>query len=306
MTIVRPWDSGGLFLKAKLFINHALDDDRASEERMLWASLALELLAKAALSRVSPVLIATPSEEGNSLLVATGLIDGDVRFRSIQAKTLFTRCAKAFKPFNEGEALEIAQARNAYLHTATPTITKLPESNWWPRYWAQAHILITASNRELDEFVGSDRVDEVEKHLAQNQKNLEDQAAMLLQRAVQQYSRFKADEMHAKELHEWVNFRPALTYSDFIYHEPYPCIICEGMGELGGDEISEATPHHDEVPGHGWQSWVELTVYSDFFGCENCHLVLDRHELIQIAELPETFTAEGEIEDFAEPEYGND
>lgn len=228
MTNVRRWDSSALFLKARLFINHALDDERATEERLLWASLALELLAKAALSRVSPVLIATPSEEGNSLLVATGLIDGDVRFRSIEAKTVFTRCAKAFKPFNGKEALKIAHARNAYLHTAAPTITKLPADQWWPRYWAQAHVLITALDRYLHDFVGHDRVKEVESHLGRNQKNLETQAAMLLKRAAQQYSRFNANEMHAIELHEWMNFRPSMTSSDFKYRAPHPVSSAEG------------------------------------------------------------------------------
>jgi len=76
----KPWDPDALFVKAKLFLNHAMDDEsRQFDEQALWASLALELLAKAALAKVSPVLIAVPTEEGNSLLVACGLVEGDVR-----------------------------------------------------------------------------------------------------------------------------------------------------------------------------------------------------------------------------------
>ncbi|GAC59846.1 hypothetical protein GSI01S_06_00010, partial [Gordonia sihwensis NBRC 108236] len=98
-----PWNPDALWIKAKLFINHALDDDepRDFDERALWASLALELLAKAALARVSPLLIAVPNEDGHNLLVASGLVQGEARFTSVQARTLFSRCAKAFKPFNE-------------------------------------------------------------------------------------------------------------------------------------------------------------------------------------------------------------
>ncbi len=108
----KPWDPDALFIKAKLFLNHAMDDDsRQFDEQALWASLALELLAKAALAKVSPVLIAVPTEEGNSLLVASGLVEGDVRFTSVQAKTLFARCARAFKPFSEKESKAIASAR---------------------------------------------------------------------------------------------------------------------------------------------------------------------------------------------------
>ena len=116
----KPWDPDALFLKAKLFVNHAMDEEgRQFDEQALWASLALELLAKAALGRVSPVLIAVPTEEGHSLLVASGLVDGDVRFTSVQAKTLFARCARAFKPFSEKESKAIAAARNDCLHPHT-------------------------------------------------------------------------------------------------------------------------------------------------------------------------------------------
>ena len=57
----KPWDPDALFIKAKLFLNHAMDDDsRQFDEQALWASLALELLAKAALAKVSPVLMTAP------------------------------------------------------------------------------------------------------------------------------------------------------------------------------------------------------------------------------------------------------
>ena len=85
----KPWDPDALFIKAKLFLNHAMDDDsRQFDEQALWASLALELLAKAALAKVSPVLIAVPTEEGNSLLVASGLVEGNVLHTTQLIKTL--------------------------------------------------------------------------------------------------------------------------------------------------------------------------------------------------------------------------
>lgn len=94
--MISPYDHEALWVKAKLFINRAMDDDeaRSFEEQALWASLALELLAKAALARVSPLLIAEPNEEGSNLLIASGLLEGDARFTSLRAKTLFSRCHK--------------------------------------------------------------------------------------------------------------------------------------------------------------------------------------------------------------------
>ena len=55
----------------------------------MWASAALELLGKAALARVSPLLIAAPNEEGLNILIATGLIEGNAKFVSVSASTIF-------------------------------------------------------------------------------------------------------------------------------------------------------------------------------------------------------------------------
>ncbi|MEO7261017.1 MAG: hypothetical protein ABI047_07165 [Jatrophihabitantaceae bacterium] len=68
------YDFEALWMKARLFLAHAMDDDepRTFDERALWASLALELLAKSALSNAHPVLIANPTEEGTNLLIASG------------------------------------------------------------------------------------------------------------------------------------------------------------------------------------------------------------------------------------------
>lgn len=90
-----PYDHEALWLKAKLFINRAMDDDgyRSFDEQLLWASLALELLAKAALARVSPLLIVEPTEDGTNLLIASGLVKGDPRFRRYEQR----RCLRDAK-----------------------------------------------------------------------------------------------------------------------------------------------------------------------------------------------------------------
>jgi len=93
--VTAPYDYEALWLKAKSFLNRAMDDEgdeRSFDEQALWASLALELLAKAALARVSPLLIAEPTQDGTNLMIASGLIEGDARFTSVRAKTLYSRC----------------------------------------------------------------------------------------------------------------------------------------------------------------------------------------------------------------------
>jgi hypothetical protein len=57
---------------AMAFINRALDVNDDFEERAFWAACSLELLAKAALTRINPALVADIDREGMSLLLLLG------------------------------------------------------------------------------------------------------------------------------------------------------------------------------------------------------------------------------------------
>lgn len=302
-----PWNSDALWMKAKLFINLAMDDEdqRSFEERALWASLALELLGKAALSRVSPLLIATPSEDGENLLAAAGLIAGTPRFKSIPAHTLFSRCAAAFRPFSAREAAKIAENRNEYLHSATASFAPIPESAWWPRYWSQARTLIEACDEDLDSFVGSTRVAAVERFLEQNERNITERVEMLIERARRDLARFVAGDMLVRESESWAHPRDLSV--NLRYNALATCPACgSSSGCLEGDEIMETAVSYDRMSEEDVYVTLHHDVGADYFSCSTCRLVLDGYELLEAAELPTSIAAEDEAAGAWEPDYGND
>lgn len=300
------YDHDALWLKAKLFMNLATEDGdhRTFEERALWASLALELLGKAALSKVSPLLIAVPHEEGINVLIASGLMAGDARFESINASTLFKRCARAFKPFSESQAIAIARARNSYVHGGEPTFSKLPPEAWWPRFWAQAVILVHAQDRTLEELLGGRGSQDAERHLATNSKNIEHRTEMLLERARQRVELAKSGAHTAKQAAEWA--RPVSLDAGLKYDTTATCPACGGEGKLEGEHDQDHEIIVDRISDEDFDVWVEVTVDADYFSCQNCRLVLDDFELLDQAGLETTFTTLGDVADFAEPDYGND
>lgn len=289
-------------MKARLFINRAMDSEehRSFDEQALWASLSLELLAKAALSRVSPLLIATPNEEGTNLLIASGLVEGEAAFQSIPAKTVFARCAKAFRPFSLKEAATIAAGRNEYLHGGTATITALPAYAWWPRFWAQAAILLTAQDREIEEFVGPDRAPVVEKHLASNRQHIEDRVTALIERAKQRLSLHQAGLMTARQEAEWA----ATTdpFAGLSHRTEAICPACGSTGTLEGEDVLSYEMEYEQLGEEDFKVWVNLTVGSDYFGCPACHLTLDRYELVKAAGLDEEFADVGGPADYPDPD----
>jgi hypothetical protein len=277
-------------------------DQRSFDERALWASLALELLAKAALARVSPLLIATPTEDGRNLLIASGLVSGDAAFNTVTARTLYKRCGWAFRPFDSDEAEQISRARNEYLHSAGVGYI-IPDFAWWPRFWGQASILIHALDKTLEDFVGADRLADVEARLEQNQRNLEDRYETLMERAVQRLAQYKSGTLPARIADEW---KRASLGLGLPHSEGHECPACGDLGWLEGEDVIEVEPRYERVGSDDYDVWVDLTVATDYFSCETCHLVLDSYELIEKAGLPLEFSDEGDMADYYEPDYGND
>lgn len=306
--MIAPYDHEALWSKAKVFLNRAMDPDpsRSFDEQALWASAALELLGKAALARVSPLLIAEPTEEGVNILIATGLIEGSAKFTSVSASTIFKRCQRAFRPFSAADAQQFAAARNEYLHGSDIGFMTLPPQAWWPRYWALAAILITAQDREIEDLVGPDRVRVVEAHLEQNSKNVEHRTEALVARARQRIAQYRAGTLPAKIQMEWRS-NPDLTIG-LKYSTTETCPACEGVGALEGDDGSDMSYEYDYGDGEYdlGDAWAEITVPAEYFSCPTCHLVLDGYELIEHAGLPDAFVVIDPDPEWPEPEYGND
>jgi hypothetical protein len=280
------------------------DESRSFDERALWASLALELLAKAALARASPALIADPAEDGINLLIASGLIEGDVRFNSVRAKTIFMRCQRAFKPFSAKEAELFTNARNAYLHSSSIEFATIPPRAWWPKYWSLAIVLITALDRDIEELVGDDRRQIVEDHLTQNSKNIEHRTETLIERAKLRLAQYRNESLPAKVAAE---FRPGFDRSAGLkFSEPETCPACGSMGTIEGESDSDTDVTYEQVDEYDFVASVTVTVESEYFSCSTCQLVLDGYELIEQAGLPESFYTEGDSADFVGQEYGND
>lgn len=306
-----PYDHEALWSKAKVFLNRAMDPGpgRSFDEQALWASAALELLGKAALARVSPLLIAEPTEEGANILIATGLIEGTAQFTSVSASTVFKRCQRAFRPFSASDALKFASARNEYLHGSGVGFMTVPPQAWWPRYWALAVILVMAQDREIEDLVGPDRVRAVEAHLAQNARNVEHRTEALIARARQRLAQYRAGTLPARIQAEWRSSSD-LT-SGRTYYAAQECPACGEDGTLEGDDGSDVQSfeyNYDREDGSPVGATAQINVPAEYFSCPTCHLVLDTYELIGQADLPDSFEFIDNDPDWPEeePDYGND
>lgn len=293
------------WVKARLFINRALDGDemRSEDERRLWATLALEVLAKWALARHSPTLVADPEKGGGAeLFKALGLKEG-IPEVSITVTTAFKRCETLYRHFSAQEAGKFSAARNEYLHGTSIELLNLPGDAWWSRYWSLVAVLLTAHGTGFDELVGLSHVAEVEELLTKNAKRIEQRVKTSIEAARLALSTYENGMMLASEAARWEATRDQRAMLQYQAE-----VICPACGSYGTAE-SDTEDAEDRYWSGDPEEAPTLTVWftPDYFSCPKCHLVLDEYELLEEAGLAEQrqIDAEDDWTDW-EPEYGND
>ncbi|WJY98603.1 hypothetical protein [Corynebacterium fournieri] len=299
---MNPFAAEGFWNKAILFINRATEpgEGRSEDERRFWAALSLEQAAKWALAEISPALVVDPQRDGGSQLLQALELKESNKAVTAQASTIFTRCGSALRPFNREEALKIAEARNDYLHGAGVDILLLPNQIWWPRIWSLFNVLLLSGQRTFDDFVGSAMANKIESLLAANKRNLEVHYEALLASAQSRYQRRQSGMASVGENARWEANRRWVSRS--YYETEAQCPACERYGIVGSDEAESKSLNLDdpEFPA------IEVSFLPDRFFCDECYLILDDYDLIELAGLNKSFGTFSDEDPVAFPEYGND
>lgn len=298
-----PFDSEGLWFKSRLFINRSQDDFRDFEERAFWACSALELLGKSAMSRVSPLLVANPNDDGKSLLVASG-VGKTSEATSVQAKAVWARCGRLFKPFNATEASLLAIGRNDYIHSATVGFEPTPERVWWPSFWSQAVILLQHLDKSVIEYVGPTAAAHVAIHLATQKNNNARQLEARLERARSALARHHAGTLTARLAAEWATF----SFPESRYSVETVCPACASeLAILGGDEKNMVTVENSEDDEYGFDTTiVTLEINTEYLACSSCQLVITEYELLVEAGIEMAFDTDGTADDIEREDYNNE
>lgn len=299
-----PFSPDAFWLKAKMFTNRAIDPDdgRTEDERRLWASLSLEILAKWALAKTSRVLVVDPEHGGGEQLYkALGLKDSPNNV-TVTATTAFKRCDALYKSFDAKAARKISDARNEYLHGFEVPIMYLPNNVWWSQYWSLVSVLLAAHSLEPSALVGDVQARQVEKHLEENGRWLEQRVDALIEASKLHLRRFESDSMPPTEAERWKS-RDDFT-SGMRYSSTAKCPACGHLGTVEGEAVNSISsgPSRDFFGGQIY----EVAFSAEFFACTTCHLVLDSWDLIHAAGLEEEYYDEVEPDLYTEPEYGND
>lgn len=292
--------------KSKVYISRALERKSTEnlDEYQLWASLALELLGKAALAHRHPCLVVDP-HHWQSLFVAAGInITTDVK--TISAKTLYERLTHLIPKFDRSVlqkfCQEIAERRNTELHSADLPFRAMKLEAWEARYWHACDTILQHMDSSLEQWLGANDARAPRQLLNQAMQALGDAVRLRIVAAKESFEKLTKSELkrlksEPKKKHD--SFKN--SYDEIWNTECPACKCCAYMtGNQTGEEIIE---DYDE-----YEIWeiVNRQMLAEEFYCPVCDLTLTGNHEIDMAGLDPIHEDQQERELEYEPDYGND
>ena len=164
------WDSAALLNKAQRYIEEMQEHSHSDWKAVLWSSLALELLARAALSKFSPALLADATSWHN-LSYAVGYTPKVAKFlpKSVAMADVLIRLNELLPDFDEELrkfCLIHVGSRNAELHSAEMPFEGASTSTWLPAFYRSCEVLGKVLGMSLKDLFGDDEARAAKKVMA--------------------------------------------------------------------------------------------------------------------------------------------
>jgi hypothetical protein len=282
------WSSDSLYNKAKLYAQRAHEEPVESALFGFWMSLSLELLARAALAEIHPVLLADPKHQDN-IHYAFGIIPENVP-KSIQAKTVFARCSVFIHGFTDkmsGHCLIMADRRNSELHSGAAAFEGIDNSKWLPATYEAIEALLKHLNRSLTDFLGGE-------HGPVAVEALKDRRDTIKKEVQEKLS--AARKFFGEQSPEWRAERGAMAAQavDSLVKASRlarvcTCPACKNKAIISGESVARSPVRIDEAEGTIKR---EVRVLPNLFRCPFCKLHLSGFQELNEADVGDIYMIE--------------
>ncbi len=158
--LAEAWLAEALYAKAIRYAEKMNACPTDSWDHALWSGLCLELLARAALANIAPVLLADPTGP-NNLLHALGFppIEPKISPKSVGTAIVLRRLRHLIPEFDtelEGFCVTHIGRRNAELHSGELPYDGVHGSRWHGQYFRSCKVLLASMGYDLTNLVGEE------------------------------------------------------------------------------------------------------------------------------------------------------
>ncbi len=278
------WERDPLWAKARLFIERAINFQRDDPFFGLWCSFGLEILARAALANISPVLLAEPDRDHKYLLHALGRGSERVARKSINTSRVLNLCLELIEPFNKDHhtvCLALVNRRNEELHTGAAAFAAYPTNQWLAGFYGACDSLCFSLGETIESLFGEDEA-KVAKTVLEGDRN--DTKQRVLKRIASHKTVFqsKPEEEQKAALSDAEKEANILAYQG--YHR-VKCPSCGGTATVKGNAFGK-----EAVSDEDGDIVVRQAVSPTLFSCSACQLKLEGYAELEVCELGGYYT----------------
>ena len=293
------WSEEEYWSKAKLYIRRAQSAETEDGLPPFWMSLAMEFIARAALSKVSPVLNADPGQVEN-IYFALG-IEGIGTPKTVPLHAVFLRCVKVVDGFEDSHRKFcdfLGMQRNEELHTGRLTFENLKLQDWLQSYYEVVDILCQHLGHDLDDLLGPEEAEAAQELLKASAEGLQSfvkQSIAAHKRVFDEGSKEEKQELRHDALIRSIAAKTATALSDLV-----DCPACSSSGLVTGRTVRSSRPYYNDD-----RLLEEMTCLAESYSCHACKLSLPSVGHLRWSGIEPYFTAvlETSLHELQELEY---
>jgi uncharacterized cysteine cluster protein YcgN (CxxCxxCC family) len=309
--MTQAFDYEALYAKSKVYVERSFkaEHDKDQAGFQLWASISLELLGKATLAHIHPALVADP-DDPDSLFASCGRPFSPKR-RSITAKTVFERLGHICKHFLKEEkdfCMEMANRRNAELHSGELPYTDMRTVTWVPKMWKVCQMLLEVQGKTLDDWLGKEIAAEAKEEMKKAPAIPVVEKKLKIHKAKFEKMFPTASDQEKVRSSTSFNLLVFMPYRKEVDADSWDAAKCPACGCEGG--VAGEKWHEEIVKGEiteePWLETVDSIYVTSAFRCVVCGLKLDGRDELEVAGMIEQFVHSDIREPDYEPDYGND
>jgi hypothetical protein len=237
-----PWSEEALLSKAVLYVEEMQKHPVENWQFGLWAALSLELLARAALSHVSPTLLANHKDWRN-VHHALGHAATSVKFvpssvLSNEVLRILNEIVPSFTRELFEACLKASVRRNAELHTGEDAFAEIGTSEWLPYFYMSCKVLLQSMGKTLEDLF--DDPQSAEDLIA----SLQDTAAKAVWGEIEAHGELW--EAKGKEEKEAL-FREATSWATRMAGHRTKCPACGSPALVRGSRHGDVSPKSERT-----------------------------------------------------------
>ena len=270
------WDQDSLWAKGCVFFERAFNESKEDPMFGLWAALGLELLARAAVSSVSPTLLSEPDRDHKYLLHVLERGSERVPKRTIGSAVVLQLCSTLFDEFSDEDkkvCTAIINRRNEELHTGTAAFIEYPSSAWLSGFLRSCKALCECQGKTLEDLVGEEEAANALELLAEERAGVQESVKSTIAAHKKVFEAKTAGEQELAQINAEAQTN-ALSYQG---HHKVACPACSSAASISGVLYGEEQLSHSDG-----EVQVRQPVSPRDFLCPACSLSLNGYAKLEV------------------------